>query len=123
MSLISSAKIESAKTDPSVLLKTFAQIQRDLELSKEDFHIQEGEGELSNYEDLINQLTPIIDYLLNHHPSRFFTLLYQVDLPEAKVKEVLFDDPIKPVHKICSLIVERELLKVLTKMHFSELWK
>jgi hypothetical protein len=71
------------------------------------------------YDDLFAQLSPIIHELLNINISRLYSLLYAIDIGENKIKHSLNEmDNIPPHEIITHLILNRELLKVLTREYF-----
>jgi hypothetical protein len=69
---------------------------------------------------MMERLEPIIDRLINLDSERFFRLLYTIDIDERKVKQILFGSHEERTSwSLSVLILERELLKVVTKKHFS----
>lgn len=76
------------------------------------------------YEELYTQIFPIIDRLINLDSSRFFAMLYAIDIEEKKIKKLLFgNEPIAVVQEITKLIIERELIKVVYRKHWSKAHK
>jgi hypothetical protein len=97
---------------------TALQIQKDLQLSDEKLSFS-GKIETA-YQELFQQLLPVIDRFLNLETERFFNLLYKVDLDEGKVRALLFGaNHTEPAAEITKLVIQRELLKVIIRKHFS----
>lgn len=119
MNLISQNKIKESKKDLAIVEETAKQLQKDFQLFEEKI-LFSGNHEMA-YEELNQQIVPIIDRLLNLDSERFFSLLYAIDLDEKMVKQIIFegDKNENPAENISHLILERELLKVLTRRHFS----
>ena len=119
MNLVSTNQLKQAKENRKLLYEVIAQLKKDFGLYDQwpEFKLSESHA----YGDLLEQLTQIIEQILHANPSRFFAILYVVDLPEKKIRSILFncEKDTDAVDQISQLIIERELLKVLTKKHFS----
>lgn len=70
-----------------------------------------------SFEKLRNLLAERIDFLLKSDPEKLFSILYRIDISEAKSKEAL-ESAGNPAEVMADLIVERQLQKVKTRMEF-----
>jgi len=98
---------------------TAAQVQKDFQLYGEEIIFVEGTS--SPYDQLFDQVKPIIFRMLELDSTRFFSLLYAIDVEENKIKELLLGTKDSDVaNELTHLILERELLKVLSRQIFSQ---
>ena len=119
MAIISSIDIIEYKGKQSVIKKVGLQVQKDFQLYDEKIEFS-GQHETA-YVELFEQIKPIIFRMLELDASRFFSLLYAIDVDERKVKELLFGHKESDVaSEITHLILERELLKVVSRQIFSQ---
>ena len=98
---------------------TAQQIQKDFQLFGEEIYFL---GKHSTaYEELYAQIVPIISRMLNLDSARFFALLCAIDVNEKKVKDLVFgDEEIDTVSELTHLILERELMKVVSRKIFAQ---
>jgi hypothetical protein len=76
---------------------------------------------LQAYDELSQQIEPVIFRMLELDSARFFSLLYAIDVEEEKVKELLFGQSETDVSKeLTHLILERELLKVVSRQIYAQ---
>ena len=119
MAIISSSDLVQYKNNQLVIEKVAVQIQKDFQLYDEKIEFS-GKQE-SAYDELFLQIKPIILRMLELDSGRFFALLYAIDVDETKVKTVLFGKEQTDVAtELTHLILERELLKVITRQLFSQ---
>ena len=119
MAIISSIDIIEYKGNQSVIKKVGLQVQKDFQLYDEKIEFS-GQHETA-YDELFEQIKPIIFRMLELDSTRFFSLLYAIDVDERKVKELLFGHKESDVaNEITHLILERELLKVVSRQIFSQ---
>ncbi|TNF25260.1 MAG: hypothetical protein EP314_06930 [Bacteroidetes bacterium] len=115
------SKTDFARYERSVglLQEVVAQINKDFRLQGFDVEFT-GSGETA-YQELTDQLKPVIEYMLEHQADTFWNLIYGIDLNERKVKEILFgnDPEIDAIHQLTDLILKRELQKVVIRYHYS----
>ncbi len=105
------------KSDSNILELLIQQVNKDFNLIQ-DF-VYEAGTEL-DWNLLVEKLEPVVDRLVNLDSERFFRLLYAIDIDEKKVKHILFGKHNERTSwSLSVLIMERELLKVITKKHFS----
>ena len=113
----SPTNIQVYKSDQSMLDALLRQVNKDFrgiesQVFETDFDL--------DWNAMMERLEPIIDRLINLDSERFFRLLYTIDIDERKVKQILFGShEERTPWSLSVLILERELLKVVTKKHFS----
>ncbi len=68
------------------------------------------------YKELMEQLTPAIEYMLSSNGTKLMQVLYRIDIAEEKLKTAIdrFTD-LSFAQVIARLIIEREMQKVLTR--------
>lgn len=72
-------------------------------------------------EELQSKLAAHINYLIQHHFEKLVSLLYRIDVSEAKIKLLLQQQPGEDAAKIiAALIIERQLEKIKTRRQFSQ---
>lgn len=119
MAIISASELYQYKNDQLIIDKLVLQIQKDFQLYDEKIEFS-GNREAA-YDELFNQVKPVIFRMLELDSVRFFSLLYAIDVDERKVKELLFGYKESDVaNEITHLILERELLKVVSRQIFSQ---
>jgi hypothetical protein len=90
------------------------QIAKDFD--REDLASLELEEVSNQKEHIVELLKPLVLELLETRIEYFFALLYRIDIPEKKVKELLpLDKTENALDDLTMLIIEREFLKVLIK--------
>lgn len=102
-----------------LLQDVVAQINKDFRLN--GFEVEfSGEGETA-YQELSEQLIPVIEYMLEHQTETFWNLVYSIDLNEAKVKRILFgqEEVDNAIGQLTDLILKRELQKVVIRHFYS----
>jgi hypothetical protein len=73
------------------------------------------------YNDLFDQLSPMIADMINSNISKLYSLLYCIDLNEKGIKKGIAEMKDLELHDVIThLILERELKKVLTREYFSK---
>lgn len=72
-------------------------------------------------EELQNRLAIYINDLIRHHFEKLVSLLYRIDVSEAKIKLLLQDQTDKNAADIiAALIIERQLQKIKSRRQFSQ---
>ncbi len=100
-----------------LLSQVVSQINKDFQLN--GFEVEfSGQGETA-YQELTEQITPVIEYLIEKQPDRFWNLLYSIDLSENKVKKALFGAEPDSIQQLTDLILKRELQKVVIRNFYS----
>ena len=106
------------KNNKDIIRKTALQVVKDFGIY--GYEIALPANLCNAYDDLFDQLLPIIHELLNINISRLYSLLYAIDIGEYKIKRSLNEmNNIPPYEIITHLILNRELVKVLTREYFS----
>ncbi|MCB0408610.1 MAG: hypothetical protein KDD29_00210 [Flavobacteriales bacterium] len=98
-----------------LLEKVVLQIQKDFNWFNIAIQFQET-SELSPYQQLYQQILPLVDEMLNDNYPKLLALLYRIDLDEdflnRKLKEIANADTDEV---IADLIIKRELQKVIIR--------
>lgn len=100
-----------------LLQEVVAQLNKDFQLNGFEVTFS-GKGETA-YQELTVELVPLIEYLLEKQPERFWNLLYCIDLNESKVKKALFGTDSDSIQQLTDLILKRELQKVVIRRHYA----
>lgn len=119
MAIVSSSELLQYKNNQLIIDKLALQIQKDFQLYDEKIEFS-GKEELA-FDELFQQIKPIIFRMLELDSTRFFSLLYAIDVEEKKIKTLLFGKEQTDIAtELTHLILERELLKVVTRQLFSQ---
>jgi hypothetical protein len=74
-----------------------------------------------SFDELQNKLTIYINDLIQHHFEKLVSLLYRIDVSEAKIKSLLQQQADEDAGKIiAALIIERQLQKIKIRQQFSQ---
>lgn len=76
-------------------------------------------GQDVTFDAIVAHLVPIVTYEMTYNLEHFFSLLYRLDISEAALKQVMHAEVDVP-KKIATLIVERQIQKVIARNHFSQ---
>ncbi len=72
-------------------------------------------------EELQGRLAIYLNDLIQHHFEKLVSLLYRIDVSEAKIKSLLQHEPGKNAGDIiAALIIERQLQKIKTRQQFKQ---
>jgi hypothetical protein len=78
-------------------------------------------AEKISLEELKSQLISYINDLIQNHFEKLVSLLYRIDVSEAKIKSLLQQQPGEDAAKIiAALIIERQLQKIKTRQQFNQ---
>ena len=117
--LINKTELEQYKRDKEIVRKTGVQVKKDF--AQFGFDIDLPENLNLAYNTLFDQLSPLIQVMLDENISRLYSLLYCIDLNETVINKGIAEMNNLPVHDaITHLILERELKKVITREYFSK---
>ncbi len=105
-------EIEKYRHDLEVIRNTARQVAKDFESYGIEIFLPIDE--FSAYEDLKAQLIPVIEKLMRKNPEQLSQLLYRIDVNE-KQSAAAANAP-----ELAHLILERELIKVITRKLLSE---
>jgi len=99
--------------------KVVKQIQKDFEWFSLDI-IFSNNPNISPYQELFQQILPLVDEMLNEDYPKLLSILYRIDIDEEfinrKLKEISNADTDEV---ITDLIIKRELQKVIIKEIYS----
>src|SRR5438045_3562278 len=110
--------IEPYRHDLEIIRLTAEQIIKDFEIFGHE--VKFSGNELTAYEELKNQITPLLSELYQNKPSAFQSLLYRIDISEKKFRELLDNSTAKKfIENLGEEVIQREFQKVLTKKFFS----
>ena len=98
--------------DP-IVKQSYALIRKDLGL-EEEWSFKDSENDFDRLEDY---LTHQISYLLDHDFARLANAFYRIDIPESEVTRLLSQTS-KPARALAKAVIEREKLKVLTRLKY-----
>ncbi len=111
-------EIEKYRNDLEIIRLTAEQVIKDFEIFGHE--IKFSGNEFMAYDELKNQLAPLLLKLYQNNTSTFQSLLYRVDISEKKFRELLeissqenFSD------QLADAVIQREFQKVLTRKFFS----
>ena len=77
-------------------------------------------AEKISFEELNSQLITYINGLIQNHFEKLVSLLYRIDVSEAKIKTLLQQQTGEDAAKIiAALIIERQLQKIKTRQQFN----
>lgn len=116
---LSAADLHRYERSVWLLEEVVAQINKDFRL--QGFEVEfSGTGETA-YQELSDQLKPVIEYMLENQTEKFWNLIYGIDLNEHKVRQILFgkEENIDALQELTDLILKRELQKVVIRLHYS----
>jgi len=119
MAIISASELTLYKNNQLIVDQVALQTQKDFQLYDEKIEFTGNQD--TAYEELFDQIKPIIFRMLELDSTRFFSLLYAIDVDEKKVRALLLgDEEVDVAIELTHLILERELLKVATRKLFSQ---
>lgn len=105
--------------DQEFLRQAYFQIQKDT--SRTGIELTEPFDSEWTITNLIDYLKPIVNRLFECNSEKIFALFYTIDIPEKAIRAALNNNsPFGVSHEVTKLIIERELLKVLTKAYFRD---
>jgi len=119
MDLRNTKSYELYYADQSYLERTFDQIERDFDMTGISF--DRDKNIPKNYQELYQLVYRNIHDLVKKDHSQFKNLLYRIDVSEISIRRKMALNPdLKLEEEISKLIIERCLLKVLTREKFSQ---
>lgn len=99
------------------ILQTAQQIQKDF--AEFGIEIQFSGDASGAYEELCEQMSRHLYYILNSRQSMLFNLLYRIDLSDSAIRKGAALKPDLPLSDLLAdLIIQRELKKVLLRYYF-----
>jgi len=113
MTAINPSELARYRHDLEVVRDTASQVIKDFGIFS--IEITFSGNEQTAYEELKQQLIPELLKLYENNYSKLQSLFYRIDLPEKKFRELPTTDKSMFVDGLADLILERELLKVITR--------
>ena len=107
-------EIEQYFNNSTLIDQTINQIKKDF--IEFDFNIEITNKGENLFEELIAEISPVIDYLLEKQLEKLMSLIYRIDIDERKIKLALNAE--KPHVSISELVVKRELQKVVIRNYY-----
>lgn len=105
--------------DKETVRRTALQVMKDF--ASFGFSVEFPDDLRMAYDELFEQLSPVISDLINTNISKLYSLLYCIDLNEKLIQKGIAEmSDLAPHDVITHLILERELKKVLTRDYFSK---
>ncbi len=115
---ISDEELQRSRNNKEIVEETIKQINKDFNAAGFD----EPVNTFYDYLELKAILAQKINHLLNTFHHRFISMLYRIDIPDHIIMFAL--DPSQPVpveQRLAEIIIERELIKILTKRYYGNL--
>lgn len=102
-----------------LLEKVVAQIQKDFNWFSLEIKFS-NKPELSAYQELYQQILPLIEEMLNDDYIKLMSILYRIDIDEDFLNRKLRETPNADTDEVITdLIIKRELQKVIIKQMYS----
>ena len=102
-----------------LLEKVVAQIQKDFDWFNLEVKFTNN-PELSAYQELYEQILPLIEEMLNDDYIKLMSILYRIDIDEDFLNRKLKEVPNADTDEVITdLIIKRELQKVIIKHIYS----
>jgi hypothetical protein len=114
---VSPAHLQAFAKRTDLLQQVVAQLNKDFQLS--GFEVRFSGDSDNAYQELTDQLLPVIGQMLEYQNERFWTLLYSIDINEKQVREALFGEDMNSLQLLTDLILKRELQKVVIRNHYA----
>jgi hypothetical protein len=109
--------VDKYRHDLEIIRLTAAQVIKDFGIF--GFEIIFSGNEFTAYEELQQQLAPLLLNLYNDNKSTFQSLLYRIDISETQWRKFLNTPTNDFAAQLASMVIEREFQKVLTRKFFS----
>lgn len=102
-----------------LLEKVIEQIQKDFNWFSLKIKFS-NKPELSAYQEVFQQILPLIDEMLNDDYIKLMSILYRIDIDEDFLNRKLKETPNADTDEVITdLIIKRELQKVIIKQMYS----
>ena len=107
---------EKYRQDFEIVRLTAEQLIKDLEVFGIAIHFS-GDPLLA-YDELLQQLKPILKELYKNQSSTFQSVLYRIDINERKFRQLLSGENF--IDRLAEEVLQREFQKVLIRKYFSQ---
>src|SRR5436189_6250842 len=109
---------EKYRTDLEIIRLTAEQVIKDFEIFGHELKF--SGNEFTAYDELKNQIAPLLLKLYQNNTSAFQSLLYRVDISEKKFRDLLENNSGENFsEQLAEAVIQREFQKVLTRKFFS----
>jgi hypothetical protein len=112
----SDTEIEKYRYDFEIVRLTAEQVIKDFGIHAID--ITFSGNPLSAYDELRNQLIPILRSLAGEDQTKLASLMYRIDIEEGQIKSLPSGK--ERFEKLAEIILQREFKKVLIRKFFSD---
>lgn len=107
---------EVIHTYPDLVGLVWSQLHKDFSLEAIDF----PEREVVTLDDVFTATYPVINQLIKNDFSSLMRVLYRIDISEKAVQKQMALMPDDTANAISTLMVKREIQKVVLRKQFSE---
>ncbi len=112
-------KLQEYYNRQDLLEKVVEQIQKDFNWFSLEIKFS-NKPELSAYQELYQEILPLIDEMLNDDYIKLMGMLYRIDIDEDFLNRKLKETPNADTDEVITdLIIKRELQKVIIKQMYS----
>jgi hypothetical protein len=113
------SELQSYYNRHDLLAKVVSQIQKDFNWFSFNLSFDDSSDQ-SAYQQLYNQVLPLIDEMLNDDYTKLLAMLYRIDIDEDFLNRKLKEVPNADTDEIITdLIIKRELQKVIIREIYS----
>ncbi len=110
--------IEKYRHDLEIIRLTADQVIKDFDIFGHE--IKFSGNEFTAYDELKNQLAPLLLKLFNDQTSSFQSLLYRIDITEKTFRQLVENTGKNDfAEQLADAVIQREFQKVLTRKFFS----
>ena len=94
-------------------------ISKDLSLEEDETLV--GRDDVPDLESIHRRLSLLVAYLMEHDMHRLVNAMYRLDVSEAKLNEAMASESREAAAlRVADLIIEREMQKVKTRLHYKK---
>ncbi|MBX7096006.1 MAG: hypothetical protein K1X56_14895 [Flavobacteriales bacterium] len=105
-------------SDQQIVEETARQLIKDF--AEFSFEINFTGTKGTPYQELFEQVLPVIELMLKNNMEMFHAMMYRIDVNEKQIREAMQRSSSQTFPEIVTdLILRREMMKVLTKRYFS----
>lgn len=105
-------------SDQQIVEETARQLIKDF--AEFSFEINFTGTKGTPYQELFEQVLPVIELMLKNNMEMFHAMMYRIDVNEKQIREAMQRSSSQTFPEVVTdLILRREMMKVLTKRYFS----
>ncbi|MBN2486531.1 MAG: hypothetical protein JXB34_11210 [Bacteroidales bacterium] len=117
--VLTESELKKQRGDEKIVRETAAQVIKDFAMF--GMEVAFPENIHWAYDELFEQLNRHIGYLLGANDKMLLSLLYQIDVSEKSIRKGVESNAGNSLSEVVtSLVLERELKKVITRNYFKE---